>query len=118
MILTLIVKENEMNDEIINLILEKAKENKVCYMTIEGVAIQNLDSFIKQPIDGILYDLNRDKSVILTHLRNENYMKWINDYAVAMTIEYLKNKVETLEKEISEMDETIKGLLIQKVDNE
>lgn len=72
-----------------DLILKKRKENKIVFMTIEGPMEIDIDEFIKQPIEGILYDLNRDFPTILTFL-NAGNLKWINDFAVAMVISKLK----------------------------
>ena len=73
-----------MNDEETQkLILEKRKEGKVCFMTFEGLYTADVEEFIKQPADGILYDLNRDFPTTLTIMPEK---RWINDLAVAVTI--------------------------------
>lgn len=53
-----------------------------------------ITKFIKQPIDGILYDLNRSEEVVLTFLPDP---KWVNDYAVAQVIRSLKSRIDELE---------------------
>lgn len=70
-----------------DLLLKKAKEGKVIFMTIEGPMEANLEEFIKQPTEGILYDLNRDRATVLTFLDDP---KWINDFAVGLVIGKLK----------------------------
>ena len=72
-------------------IREKEKEGKVSFMTIEGLASCKLEDFIKQPADGMLYDLNRDKATVLTASPEQ---RWINDYAVAVVISYLKSLID------------------------
>ena len=67
---------------------EKAKEGKVVFMTCEGLMIADIDKFIGQSAQGILYDLNRDKATTMT-LASEDDLRWINDYAVAVVIEKL-----------------------------
>ena len=57
----------------------------------------NIKEFIKQPADGILYDLNRDEATILTFIEDP---KWVNDYAVCKVIRALKNRIKELEKQI------------------
>lgn len=74
--------------ELKNFIREKEKEGKVVFMTCEGPMIANLDEFIQQSAQGILYDLNRDKATTMT-LASEDNLRWINDYAVAVVIEKL-----------------------------
>jgi len=74
-------------EEFRDAVLKKAKEGIVVFMGYEDPMEMNLDEFVKQPIDGILYDLNRSPEVILTFIDNP---KWVNDYAVYLTIKRLK----------------------------
>ena len=74
--------------ELKNFIREKEKEGKVVLMTCEGPMIADLDEFIQQSAQGILYDLNRDKATTMT-LASEDNLRWINDYAVAVVVEKL-----------------------------
>jgi len=76
------------------LILEEARKGNVVLNTFEGLMVANLDGLIKQPTDGLLYDLNRDKATVMTLIKDP---KWINDYAVALVIEKLKSIIDTLE---------------------
>ena len=75
-------------------ILEEYKKGNIVLSSIEGLQVMPLISFIKQPVEGILYDLNRTEAVILTFLDDP---KWVNDYAVAQVIRALKNRIEELE---------------------
>lgn len=72
-------------------IREKAREGKIVLMTIEGLRIVDADRFIQQDSKDILYDLDRDKATTMT-LANEDDLRWINDYAVAIVIEKLCEK--------------------------
>lgn len=65
------------------------KEGKIVTMTELGLMEVPLDIFCRQGADGILYDLNRDEATTL-HLGSEGLERWINDYAVAKVIRYLK----------------------------
>jgi hypothetical protein len=69
-------------------ILLKEKEGKIVITTTEGLMEVNLDEIIKQPVEGLLYDLNRDRATILTLIKDE---KWVNDFACMKVIEKLKN---------------------------
>lgn len=53
-----------------------------------------IKEFIKQPTEGMLYDLNRSETVVLTFLPDP---RWVNDYAVAKVIAELKNRIKELE---------------------
>jgi len=71
-----------------DLVLQKEKEGKVVFMTIEGPMVADLEEFIKQPTEGLLYDLNRDRATVLTFIDKEP--KFVNDYAVGLVISKLK----------------------------
>ena len=81
----------EARKHLIELIREKEKEGKICVRTIEGLEAIDLNEVIKQPTEGLLYDLNRDKATILTLMDD----KWINDYACALVIERLKEHYDS-----------------------
>ena len=76
-------------------ILAEYQKGNVVFHTVDGFKTVSLTEFIKQPADGILYDLNRDEATILTFIDDP---KWVNDYAVAKTIRALKNQVELLNR--------------------
>ncbi len=69
------------------LVLEKEKEGKVVFMTWDGAMSADLEGFIKQPTEGLLYDLNRDRLTVLAQIDD---IKWVNDYAVGLVIARLK----------------------------
>ena len=75
--------------ELQEFILEKEKEGKIVFNTIEGLASIDIDEFINQPTEGLLYDLNRDKVTCMTWINN-NQETWINNYAGALVITKLK----------------------------
>ena len=78
------------------LILQKEKEGKIVFMTIDGPMVAGLEDFIKQPTEGLLYDLNRDRVTVLTFIDNE---KWVNDFAVGLVIGKLKELLAKSEGE-------------------
>ena len=81
-------EKEKFRDEILRL----AKENKVVVMTFEGSMVMDLDEMIdNQPVDGLLYDLNRDGATILTMIDDP---KWVNDYAVMLVIKRLKQRLD------------------------
>lgn len=82
-------------DEIKETILNASKEGKVVINTVEGPCIVSLEELVDQPTEGILYDLNRSDSITLTFM---NDPKWINDFACAQVIRYLKKQLEETKK--------------------
>ena len=86
-----------VNTDIKELILQNERDGKVVINTIDGLYSAPVSEFIKQPTEGILYDLNRDFITVLSFIPDP---KWINDYAVAVVITALKNRIDELEKEV------------------
>ena len=79
------MKEESFKD----LILRKSQEDKIVFLTFDGPMEADLEEFIKQPVEGILYDLNRDRATVLTFIGQDN-PKWVNDFAVGLVIAKLK----------------------------
>ena len=82
-----------MSEDIKKLILDKRREGKLVYTSFEGLHSVAIKDFIRQPVDGILYDLNRLEEVALTFIDDP---KWVNDFAVALTIRELYALIESL----------------------
>jgi hypothetical protein len=76
-------------------VVEQAEQGNIVFMGIEGPMVTNLEEFIKQPIEGILYDLNRLPEVIMTFIDDP---KWVNDYAVYLVIKRLKELLDLSKK--------------------
>lgn len=75
-------------------ILEEYKKGNICYRTIEGVMSCPIESFVKQPLEGMLYDLNRDRATVMSFLDDP---KWTNDFALTVLLEHYYNRVKELE---------------------
>jgi hypothetical protein len=87
-------------DWALGVIKDNEKHGMVTIQTMEGLLSCSLSKLIEQPAEGLLYDLNRDKSTTIT-LGENGMERWINDYAVAMVIEYLMKEIERLKNEKS-----------------
>lgn len=77
-----------------DLVLQEARKGNIVFLG-EGPMVANLNEFIKQPAEGILYDLNRLPEVVLTFIDDP---KWINDYAVSLVITKLKANLEAAQQ--------------------
>jgi len=79
------------------LVLEGRDEGKVVWLQHDGGGFAVMSAptkeFIRQPADGILYDLNRLEEIALTYIDDP---KWVNDFAVALTIRALKEERDAL----------------------
>ena len=82
--------EKELRDKI----LEEYKNGKICYRTIEGIFSAKIEYFVKQPLEGMLYDINRDRATVLSFLDDP---KWTNDFALTVLLEHYYNRVKELE---------------------
>ena len=67
-------------------ILAERDKGNLVYAHIEGYSVVSVEDFVKQPVDGMLYDLNRGEEVSLSFITDQ---KWVNDFAVALVIRKL-----------------------------
>ena len=81
-----------------DMVLGEYEKGNVVFMGIEGPMVAPLKEFIKQPAEGLLYDLNRDRSTVLTMIREHE--KWVNDYAVSVVITELKRQLDEQKKAV------------------
>ena len=88
-------------------ILNQEKQGRIVVMTIEGFAETSLDDIIKQPVDGLLYDLNRSPEVIMTFIKDK---KWVNDYACMLVIKKLSQKLAEHDNEIKQLIDEMIGI--------
>jgi len=89
---------NEILDQFENYrdtVLKEYEKGNIVVLGFGDVDVYNLKKFIEQPVEDILYDLNRGEEVILTFIKDQ---KWVNDYASTKVIRALKNKIDILEK--------------------
>ena len=87
-------KEKEMFESIRDMVLSEWDKGNLVYADIEGLKSVKFEDFIKQPLDGMLYDINRDTATILTFLDDP---KWVNDFALTKLLEYYYNKCNEYE---------------------
>lgn len=80
---------------------EYSKGNIVFWDCDNNLFTANLQDFMKQPVDWMLYDLNRSEEVILTFIDNP---KWVNDYAMCKIVRELYKRIEELEKNKSQTE--------------
>ena len=86
---------DDKRKEFRDLVLKERDAGNIVFWGLPGEPplVAKLDSFIKQPADGMLYDLNRLEEVVLTYIDNP---KWLNDFAVATVIRRLVTEIEKL----------------------
>lgn len=92
--------EENKAEEILEYIIKNAKEGKIVCMTIDGLREGKLEDMMKQPIEGLLYDLNRDKASLYTLAKSSKSQRWVNDLATVECLIYLYNQNKTLKEEL------------------
>ena len=94
------MENKETFEQTLDVIRGQEKYGNITIETIEGLAVIPLDDIVNWEADSLLYDLNRDKATTIELGRN-GMERWINDYAVAVVIEYLMKEIERLKNENS-----------------
>lgn len=81
------------------LILERKAEGKIVFFDGIGKLVScSIEEMCDQPIEGLLYDLNRGEETILALAKADN-IQWVNNFAATQVIKYLYNRVEELKKD-------------------
>ena len=88
--------KNEIRKSVCDWVLAEWDKGNLVYADIEGLKSIKLEEFIKQPLEGMLYDINRDAATILTFIEDP---KWVNDFALTKLLEYYYNKCKEYENE-------------------
>lgn len=84
------------------LVLSERDKGNVVYLGVSEVLSSPVKDIIKQPADGLLWDLNRDEATALTFMDREGMSHWVNNFAVALVIRELKSQVAQLEEELED----------------
>lgn len=86
---------------------ERDKGNAVCILLPDTVGTQPVKEMVKQPTDGLLWDLNRDEATALAFMDKEGMLHWVNNFAVALVIRELKSQLARAEREIEQLKEAL-----------
>ncbi len=81
------------------------RDGQIVIATAEGLTTMNLTTCIEQPIDKLLYDLNRDELTISMFLADP---KWVNDFASTQVIRALYEQRAALRAENALLQEALK----------
>ena len=102
------MEENKIDKQLED-IRVKEKNGEIIFLTEEGASVAKIENIIKQPIDGLLYDLNRDYATLATMAKSSKSMRWVNDMALVNVLKYvlnennkLKNDLEVANKKLEE----------------
>ena len=87
-------KEKEIFESIRDKVLAEWDKGNLVYADVDGLKSIKFEDFIKQPLEGMLYDVNRCLPVVLTYIDDP---KWVNDFALTKLLEYYYNKCKEYE---------------------
>ena len=87
-------KEKEKFESIRDKVLAEWDKGNLVYADVDGLKSIKFEDFIKQPLEGMLYDVNRCLPVVLTYIDDP---KWVNDFALTKLLEYYYNKCKEYE---------------------
>lgn len=90
----------EKNNELLDEILSLQADNKIAFMTIDGLHSGPIDVFVNQPLEGQLYDVNRDRATLYSMANENKNKRWINDLALVYLYEHANEVIENQRKEI------------------
>ena len=90
--------KKEIRKSVCDFVLSEWDKGNLVYADIEGLKSVKLEEFMKQPLEGMLYDINRNTATILTFIDDP---KWVNDFALTKLLEYYYNKCKEQEKILS-----------------
>ena len=87
-------KEKEIFESIRDKVLSEWDKGNLVYADVDGLKSIKFEEFVKQPLEGMLYDVNRCLPVVLTYIDDP---KWVNDFALTKLLEYYYNKCKEYE---------------------
>lgn len=103
------------NNELLDKILKLQADNKIAFMTMDGLHSIDIADFDNQPLEGKLYDLNRDRGTLYSMANEGKNKRWINDLAMVYFIEYWGECIEKQRQEIVNL-KSENNLLNKKID--
>ncbi len=91
------------------IVLEAKDDGRVVFFCIDEVLTAPVKEIIKQPADGLLWDLNRDEVTALSWMNKDGMLHWVNNFAVALVIRELKSQLEQLEEDYTMLQKGLCG---------
>jgi len=76
------------------LVLAERKKGNVVFLALDEILSMPVKDIVKQPVEGLLWDLNRDEVTALTFMDREGMNHWVNNFAVALVIKELKKQLD------------------------
>ena len=88
-------------EELKDLVLNEWREGNIVFRTIDGLHKQKIDEFVKQPIEGQLYDINRDMATCMAFIDEP---MGVNNLASHVLLRYYYDKCEKLKQRLEKYE--------------
>lgn len=88
--------------ELKDLVLNEWREGNIVFETIEGLHKQKIGDFVKQPIEGQLYDINRDMATCLAFIEEP---MGVNNFASHVLLRYYYDLCNRLKMELEKHEQ-------------
>ena len=84
-------------EELKRLVMDEWKKGNIVFRSIEGLHRQKIEEFVRQPIEGQLYDINRDIATCLAFIDEP---MGVNNFASMVLLRYYYDKCMRLEEKL------------------
>ena len=101
----------ETNEKLLELVKLSEQNGNAAVMTSEGLSEFSLSEVLTLDVETILNKLNRTKESIIELSENPKNKRWVNDYATAVVLEYIKKKYSNLLSQYDDLKEEYMKLL-------
>lgn len=80
------------------IVLDEMRKGFIVYRTVDGLCKCELSEFVKQPVEGQLYDINRDMATCLAFIDEP---MGVNNFASMVLIRHYYEKCKELEGKLA-----------------
>ena len=101
----------ETNEKLLELVQLSEQNGNASVMTSEGLSEFSLSEVLTLDTESILNKLNRTKESIIELSENPKNKRWVNDYATAVVLEYIKKQYSNLLSQYDDLKEEYMKLL-------
>ena len=101
----------ETNEKLLELVKLSEQNGNAAVMTSEGLSEFSLSEVLTLDVETILNKLNRTKESIIELSENPKNKRWVNDYATAVVLEYIKKQYSNLLSQYDDLKEEYMKLL-------
>jgi hypothetical protein len=84
-------------EELKRFVMDEWEKGNIVFRSIEGLHKQKIEEFVRQPIEGQLYDINRDFATCFAFVDEP---MGVNNFASMVLLRYYYDKCKELEEKL------------------